>query len=286
MHTNSHPAAAPALVHTGGQEALRRIQAQARYVFAADEFAVLTGRAARSAAVKQALQRLSRRGLIISASKQPSRWLIVPPEHAHYGAPPVDWWLNDYLKPIEPHYYVALLSAAKYWGSSHYAKQSTQVMVSKPRLALAVGRLRVDFFSKRNIANTPIGVARANVAHWRVSTREATLLDLIRHQSAVGGLEAVARICKDLVPALELNALGMALDALGQVAAAQRLGFIFEQLDAAHAAQKVAQWLAQRRVTIQPLESNADVEGMAVCENSRWHIAYLPSQETILKELR
>jgi len=70
-----------------------------------------------------ALQRLSRGGHIVLAQKKPATWLIVPPEQAHYGAPPVDWWLDDLLREQEPHYYLALLSAARFWGSAHYAYQ-------------------------------------------------------------------------------------------------------------------------------------------------------------------
>src|SRR5450830_295224 len=106
-----------------GEVALRAIQSQARYLFRPAEFGRLTGTEAGSAALKSALSRYSKRGRIALVSKKPTAWLIVPPEHEHYGAPPVGWWLHDYLKDTEPHYYLALLSAAKHWGSGHYALQ-------------------------------------------------------------------------------------------------------------------------------------------------------------------
>ena len=64
-----------------GMEALRRIQSQARYLFYPDEFAMLTGREPQSVAIKSALMRLSRQGLITLAVKRPAALLIVPAEH-------------------------------------------------------------------------------------------------------------------------------------------------------------------------------------------------------------
>ena len=72
--------------------------------------------------------------------------------------------------------------------------------MGRPRLALRPGRLKVDFFSKRAIAETPTTLVTSGVAPWRVSTREATLLDLIRHQPVIGGIESVVRIAHDLIP--------------------------------------------------------------------------------------
>ena len=70
-----------------GSAALRNIQAQARYLFHSDEFAKLTNREPKSQAVQVALNRLAKQGRIVLAMKRVGKWLIVPPEQAHYGAP-------------------------------------------------------------------------------------------------------------------------------------------------------------------------------------------------------
>jgi hypothetical protein len=49
---------------------------------------------------------------------------------------------------------------------------------------------------------------RARNARVRVSTREATVLDLVRHQNAIGGLDAVARITRDLLPQMRHEGAG------------------------------------------------------------------------------
>lgn len=83
--------------------ALRAIQSGACYFFETTDFAQLVQRDADSSAVKKALHRLVKQGLVVLATKRLAGWLIVPAEHAHYGAPPVPWWLDDCLRRIEPH---------------------------------------------------------------------------------------------------------------------------------------------------------------------------------------
>lgn len=266
--------------------ALRRIQGQMRYVFSETEFSDLTGREKGGMASQMALQRLSKAGHIALAHKRPARWLIVPPEHDHYGAPPIDWWLDDLMSDLEPDYYLALLSAARVWGSAHYAYQPTQVMVSRPRRPLSIGKLRLEFVVKKNLATTPIVRQRTATAYLRVSTREATMLDLVRHQTAVGGLEAVARIAHDLAAKTTSAGLLAALRALDQVPAAQRLGFVLDQLGHLRQASTIASWLRLQRCSIQPLETASTVEQALLRVSDVWRIEYTQRQEQTLKEIR
>lgn len=265
--------------------ALRLIQQNSRYFFTSREFAALVGRPEGGPGVDKALYRLAKSGTIVRAIKRPSSWLIVPPEQAHYGAPPVTWWLNDFLKDSEPDYYVALLSAARHWGSAHYAVQTTQVMVSRPRPALAPGKLKVDFFSKRSLEETPTTVVTTGVAPWRVSTREATLFDLVRHQAAVGGLESISRIVRDLGPDLSGDGMTEAANASGQVPAAQRLGFLLDRLRLKHPANRLDEWLSSRRVPIQSLELGGTSEEDTSLVDGRWNIRYNLKHLRILEEV-
>lgn len=282
MHKNeSSPLTSP----LSGEAALRAIQAQARYLFRPAEFGSLTGNEVGSGALKSALARHSRHGRIALVSKKPAAWLIVPPEHMHYGAPPVGWWLHDYLKYTEPHYYLALLSAARHWGSGHYALQATQVMVGSQRAPQTVGRLRLDYTHKKNIDKTPVVLVSTTVARMRVSTREATLLDLIRHQSGIGGVEAIVRIAHDFAPALEASNLVQALNALDQTRAAQRLGFVLEKLSLLEMATVVDAWLQKRRRTLQPLEVGDCSEPGELVTDHRWSLTHTPAQLEIFEEV-
>jgi hypothetical protein len=271
----------------GSDAALNRVQAGARYFFEPDELALESGREPASPAIRLALHRLVKRGRIVPVTRRPPGYLIVPPEHASFGAPPVTWWINDCLQRIDPNYYVALLSAARHWGSSHYARQDTQVMLSKPRPPLTPGRLRVVFFAKAPIVGTPTTIVRNDVAPWRVSTRAATLLDLMRHQTVVGGLEAIARIARDLSPDIAAGEMNAALDALGQVPTAQRLGFLLQYLQCDALAGEVFGWVSGRSdlAVHQPLELGTPIAEQTA-RDRRWSIRFDRASAAMLSELR
>lgn len=266
------------------ESALRSLQSKGRYLFRAEEFAKLTGRRPQSVAVKSALARLSKSGRVASLVRRPPTWLIVPPEQEHYGAPPVTWWLDDFLRPSEPNYYVALLSAARHWGSAHYAQQVTQVMVSRQRRPLEVGRLRVVFTHKTAAARTPTVTATNSVSPYTVSTREATLLDLIRHHKDVGGLEAIVRVAKDFASALTAEGLVEALDALAKPAAGQRLGFLLSVLRP-KLTRPIAKWLQGRVIRREALEPTEVAESRSTLYSAEWQIEYTKRQIELIKEL-
>lgn len=108
----------------------------------------------------------------------------------------------------------------------------------------------------------------------QASTREATLLDLIRHQSSIGGIEAVARIARDLAPSIDLRGLKQSLDAMDQVPAAQRLGYVFDHLGLKKPAQQVEAWLEGRRTLLQPLELKLPIDETGPDVDRRWNIRY------------
>lgn len=279
------PASNPATTHREDAEgALRALQSKGRYLFGVEEFAGLTGREPQSVAVRSALARLSKSGKVASLVRRPPTWLIVPPEQEHYGAPPVTWWLDEFLRPSEPNYYVALLSAARHWGSAHYARQVTEVMVSRQRRPLEVGRLRVVFTHKTAAALTPTVTATNSVAPYSVSTREATLLDLIRHHKDVGGLETIVRVAKDFAPELTSVGLVDALDALAKPAAAQRLGFVLSVLRP-KLAESIAKWLRGRATRRAALEPAGVPEGHLNLYSAEWRIEYSQRQAELIKEL-
>jgi predicted transcriptional regulator of viral defense system len=259
------------------------IQSRSRYFFQPEEFATLTAREPGSVSTKAALTRLSEKGQIVSVSKRPAGWLIVPPEFAHYGAPPVDWWLHDFVSLFEPHYYVALLSAAKHWGSSHYALQETQVMLAAPRRPLKAGKNKVVFFTKSEINKTPVAEVSAKVARLRVSTREATLLDLVRYQTKIGGIEAITRIASDFNAAMTGSGLFAALDALNNVSCAQRLGFIFDTLGLRVHTNVIESWLQGKHKSLLPLSTGEHTEHEKLTSH-RWYVEYSNADLRHLKE--
>jgi hypothetical protein len=193
------------------------------------------------AAANKQLRRLD--GLVARVSRPRSFFLIVTPEHRAIGAPPVAWWLDDYFAWLGHPYYLALQSAACTYGSEPQALQVAQVMTDTPRRAIEVGRLRIRFFVKGGIDRTPTRSPSGAFAPLRVSTPEATAIDLVRYESRIGG---IGRAIETLVPLLALirgDDLVRALDAEQEPATAQRLGYILDKAGWASLARAVRRWL-------------------------------------------
>lgn len=192
-------------------------------------------------AAKRQLSRL--RGRVVRITPRQPFYLIVSPEYRSRGAPPANWWLQDYFDWLGRPYYLALQSAASAFGSNPQALQVTQVMTDWPCRPIQVGRIQIRFFVKRGIQRTPTQQLSGAVAPLCVSTPEATAYDLIRYASSIGGIERAAETIRPLLTLLNARELKRVLDAENEAAVAQRLGFVIEACGNKSLAKVVRAWL-------------------------------------------
>ena len=207
---------------------------------------------------------------VVKVSPRQQFFLIVAPEHRTMGAPPVAWWLHDYLGWLQHPYYIALQSAASAYGSNPQALQVTQVMTDSPRRPIAVGRLRIVFFAKRGIGKASTQLQPKAFAPILVSTPETTAFDLVRYAPRIGGIGRVAETLESLLPLLRLPQLRRVLDAENEPSTAQRMGYLFEALGQAKLAQTVHAWLPNP-LPLVPLASSRLHSGDAPI-NARWRV--------------
>jgi hypothetical protein len=192
-------------------------------------------------AAKRQLSRL--RGKVVRISPRQPFYLILSPEHRSMGAPPPNWWLQDYFNWLGRPYYLALQSAASAFGSNPQGLQVTQVMTDKPLRPINVGRTQLRFFVKRRIELTPTQQPEGAVAPLLISTPEATAYDLIRYATSIGGIERAAETIRPLLPLLRVRELTRVLNAENECGVAQRLGFVVEACGAKSLAKVVRDWL-------------------------------------------
>lgn len=205
---------------------------------------MLPGLSAR--ALQQALFRLQRRGRLTRVARGAGHWVVVPLMHAASGAPPLETWLHRFLTTtLKEPYYVGLLSAAEAYGVSPYATTFTQIMVSRQRRPITVGRQRIVFHTRANITRLPTRWHETDDGRFRISTPELTMLDLIRRQDIVGGLGRVIEVLTELAAHATGDGLTAALDAANDVPNAQRLGALLAPHSAA-LAETIAAWLDDR----------------------------------------
>lgn len=192
-------------------------------------------------AAKNQLLRL--KNTITRVSPRQQYFLIIPPEQRSIGAPPVEWWLDDYFKWLGRPYYLALQSAAGAFGSNQQAIQETQVITDIPRRDMIIGRLRLRFFMKSGIDKTLTLQLPGAYAPLTVSTPGSTAYDLIRYAHDIGGIERAAETIFPMLRQIKAKELRSVLDAEGEIATAQRLGFVLEALGATNLTKTIRDWL-------------------------------------------
>ena len=206
-------------------------------------------------ALRQALYRQQRRGRLIRLSRGSDHWLIVPLQYAAAGAPPLETWLDRYMsKTLGLPYYVALLSAAETYGASPYAVMVTQVMVPNRRRPITVGRHEIVFHTRSRIEHMPTRWHETPDGRLKVSTPELTALELVRRETASGGMSRVREVLRALWPSCTPRGLSEALEALQEVPTAQRLGALLALDDQDALASSVRKWLGDKPLRIVPLE--------------------------------
>jgi len=206
-------------------------------------------------ALYKALYRQQRAGRLAHLSRGADHWLIVPLQYAEAGSPPLETWLDAYLrKTLNTPYYVALLSAAETYGASPYAVMVTQVMVPRPRRPITVGRHQVVFHVCARIEAMPTRWHDSADGRFKVSSPELTALDVVQRAGALGGMGRVQEVLHALWPHCTPAGLTEALDAMQSVPTAQRLGALLTLDGQSKLAARLSRWLKNQPMRLIALE--------------------------------
>lgn len=246
---------------------LETLQGSGRYTFTRVEAAKALGLS--DIALKNALWRLTRTGRL--ASPRRGFYVIVPPEYRVAGSLPAAWFIRDLMGYLGRPYYVGLLTAASLHGAAHQAPQEFQVVTDRPLGAIEIGRVRIRFIKKAHLTRTPTSGVKTPTGEMRVSTPEATALDLVRYPEHCGGLSNVATILQELGERLDGGELVRVAEADGEVAYAQRLGYLLDRVGRREVARALAKWVDARAPRVTPLSPGAAITGAP--RDARWRVA-------------
>jgi predicted transcriptional regulator of viral defense system len=103
-----------------------------------------------------------------------------------------------------------------------------------------------------------------------VSTPEATALDLIRYSGHAGGMSNVATVLSELAEKIAPDRLVEAARREADLAAAQRLGFLLDCVEASGKTEPLAAWVEQERPRPVALRPDREVHGAP--KNRRWQV--------------
>lgn len=209
-------------------------------------------------AAKLALLRLAKQGLVASPAR--GFYVIVPPEYRRLGCLPADQFIPALMERLGLPYYAGLLSAAQYHGAAHHRPQEFQVLVAKNRRPIQCGSVRVAFVARKRIAEVPVQNFNTPRGTIRVSTVEATVLDLVGYAHRAGGLDQVATVLAELADRIDPERLVAAAET-APVSWAQRAGHLLELVGAEKRAASLKIYVrkvAKNAVPLVPSDSYAD----------------------------
>jgi predicted transcriptional regulator of viral defense system len=250
---------------SNARNVLENLASQGRYHFTLEEISRLSD--STPAAAKLAVLRLAKQGLVASPAR--GFYIIIPPEYRRLKSLPADQFIPALMEREKRSYYVSLLSAAQYHGAAHHRPQELQVMIAKNRRSIKSGAVRVAFIARARIKDVPTQNFNTPRGPIRVSTVEATALDLVGYARHVGGLDHVATVIQELAENIDPKRLA-SVARTAPMPWAQRLGYILETVDAADKALVLKEFIRKKARDMTPLLPSKSV-GRAR-RNKDWHL--------------
>ncbi len=104
----------------------------------------------------------------------------------------------------------------------------------------------------------------------RVSTPEATALDLVRYAASAGHLANAATVLADLVEKIDARRLISAAKRDVELSHIQRLGYLLDLIEATRVADPLASWVGSQRPRLVVLRSGRSSRPSKRAE--RWHL--------------
>jgi predicted transcriptional regulator of viral defense system len=247
-------------------EYIENLQVNGRLAFTTEETVRALGKSV--PAVRAQLRRLKEKGRIADPVR--GFHVVVPPKYRRLGCLPADQFVPQLMAHLSEPYYVALLSAAAYYGAAHQKPQVFQVMVPKARRGLQCGGVRVAFVARRDMGDTPVVERNTPAGVIRIASPAATALELVGYLERCGYLDNVATVLAELAESIERDALE-AEARRAPVAWVQRLGYLLALVEQNELADRLDGVLAAGKVFVVPLAPWEDIEGAS--RDSRWQVA-------------
>jgi predicted transcriptional regulator of viral defense system len=110
---------------------------------------------------------------------------------------------------------------------------------------------------------------KAHTGYVAVSTPEATAIDLIRYARFLGGLDRVLTVLQELAETMTATGLVEAAEADGNVAFAQRLGWLLQKVGFSGLTE-LTRWINKKKPFPTRLEPSLPAKGAIL--DSRWKL--------------
>jgi len=219
-------------------------------------------------AAKRVLESLRKNKEIVSPAK--GYYLILTPEFRALDCLPPNYFIDDLLSHWKKEYYVGLLSAAMFYGAAHHQPQNFQVMLSSARPRILCGGVTIDFIQNSSCMKTLTQRLKTPTGTLRISTPEATAMDLVKFIRQSGGINRVVTVLHELSESLEEKRLMELAHLFVESTWVQRLGYLLDRLGHDDLAQPLHEYLGAVKTRIVPLVPYLPIENAE--RDKKWKI--------------
>ena len=199
------------------------------YAFNWDEL-LLAGGNKSEASVQSQLSYAIQKGDIIPLRHH--FYLIIPPRYSKFGKLPLDLYVNSLFEFLDRNYYIGLYSAAKFYGAGHQQIQKEYVLHDKaPLLSISKNTINLNFFTVSNWPKNNVISKKGDAGMYKMSSPCLTAVDLIYHQTKIGGLNRMLSVLEELIEEIKLADVKNLLSWYSQKSVLQRLGFLLDEIN-------------------------------------------------------
>lgn len=218
------------------------------------------------------------------ASPNKGYYLILTPEFRQQGCLPAELFIDDLMQHWNMNYYVSLLSAALYHGAAHQQPQMFQVMLNNKKEDIHCGNILIEFIQNNQMINTPTQQLKTRTGYFKISTPEATAMDMMKYMRQSGGIGRIATVLDELSESMSAIALSQLAMQSKEQAWKHRLGYILDKLGHIKLAKTLYGTLDKKPVNIIPLVPYTSITGAA--RDKKWHIAINANIESDLDDTK
>nr|WP_296386287.1 type IV toxin-antitoxin system AbiEi family antitoxin [Winogradskyella sp.] len=213
------------------------------YAFSLDELQSNSNKS--ETAIARELSRYVEKGDIVSLRK--GFYLIIPPRYSTSGQVPIQLYAKKLFNYLNRNYYLGFYSAAKFHGASHQQIQRDYVMIEQPKLYdIKKDAVHINFITTVKWPKKNIIKKTGDAGFFNISSPALTAIDLIHHQTKLGGLNRMLAVLEELLEVITKKDIEDLLSWYPYKSTWQRFGFLLEELDAdTHLTQPVLEQLQQ-----------------------------------------
>lgn len=159
-------------------------------------------------------------------------YVIIGAQDLSMGSPRPEDFISQLACFWKSQYYIGLLSAAKWHGSSHQVSQVFQVVLQKQKRNLKIGKYCFDFVTKSTFPKENwIEKRNSKTSQLNISSPELTAFDLIYYINQAGGINNVATVLRELFEVISHKKFSKTVDLPFPISVFQRLGYLLDLLN-------------------------------------------------------